>query len=216
MASCKSRISTGGTGRSRPRRAALHLRHHRPSERRDAHTRKFSAQHRELCPGARRARRRPRGGGAAAIPQFHVHRRLVVAVPSGCGIVLIKTLHPSKACSKKFARIAARFCRPCRRFTAQCWPCRSSANCRCACASAAARLCRWRYSTSSRAISVSVARGYGPTESSPVATVNPIYGENRPGSIGKPIPNVELSIRDESGGELRRARPAKFASTAAT
>ncbi|HLZ54177.1 MAG TPA: AMP-binding protein, partial [Verrucomicrobiae bacterium] len=44
--------------------------------------------------------------------------------------------------------------------------------------------------------------GYGPTESSPVATVNPIYGVNKPGSIGKPIPNVELSIRDEAGNEL--------------
>jgi len=44
--------------------------------------------------------------------------------------------------------------------------------------------------------------GYGPTESSPVATVNPIHGINKPGSIGKPIPNVELSIRDEAGREL--------------
>jgi len=44
--------------------------------------------------------------------------------------------------------------------------------------------------------------GYGPTESSPVATVNPIYGINKPGSIGKPIPNVELSIHDEAGQEL--------------
>ena len=44
--------------------------------------------------------------------------------------------------------------------------------------------------------------GYGPTESSPVATVNPIYGVNKPGSIGKPIPNVELSIRDEAGNAL--------------
>jgi acyl-CoA synthetase (AMP-forming)/AMP-acid ligase II len=35
-----------------------------------------------------------------------------------------------------------------------------------------------------------------------VATVNPIHGINKPGSIGKPIPNVELSIRDEAGQEL--------------
>src|SRR5208282_3496301 len=33
-------------------------------------------------------------------------------------------------------------------------------------------------------------------------TVNPIYGVNKPGSIGKPIPNVELSIRDDDGKEL--------------
>ena len=44
--------------------------------------------------------------------------------------------------------------------------------------------------------------GYGPTESSPVATVNPIRGTPKAGSVGVPIPGVELSIRDDSGGEL--------------
>ncbi|HEY1171837.1 MAG TPA: long-chain fatty acid--CoA ligase [Verrucomicrobiae bacterium] len=41
--------------------------------------------------------------------------------------------------------------------------------------------------------------GYGPTESSPVASVNPINGPQKPGSVGVAIPDVELSIRDESG-----------------
>lgn len=41
--------------------------------------------------------------------------------------------------------------------------------------------------------------GYGPTESSPVASVNPINGQNKPGSVGVAIPDVELSIRDEEG-----------------
>jgi len=44
--------------------------------------------------------------------------------------------------------------------------------------------------------------GYGPTESSPVATVNPLHAKTRAGSVGLPIPNVELSIRDEEGKEL--------------
>lgn len=44
--------------------------------------------------------------------------------------------------------------------------------------------------------------GYGPTESSPVATVNPINGPQKPGSVGVPIPEVELSIRDEQGNAL--------------
>ena len=44
--------------------------------------------------------------------------------------------------------------------------------------------------------------GYGPTESSPVASVNPIFGTPKAGSVGVPIPNVELSIRDDDGNEL--------------
>jgi long-chain acyl-CoA synthetase len=44
--------------------------------------------------------------------------------------------------------------------------------------------------------------GYGPTETSPVATVNPVSGPWKAGSVGVPIPNVELTIRDEAGGEL--------------
>ncbi|NBV23882.1 MAG: long-chain fatty acid--CoA ligase [Proteobacteria bacterium] len=44
--------------------------------------------------------------------------------------------------------------------------------------------------------------GYGPTESSPVATVNPIFGTPKAGSVGLPIPGVELSIRDDNGNEL--------------
>jgi long-chain acyl-CoA synthetase len=47
-----------------------------------------------------------------------------------------------------------------------------------------------------------LVEGYGPTESSPVASVNPIHGLQKPGSVGVPIPGVELSIRDDDGAEL--------------
>jgi long-chain acyl-CoA synthetase len=47
-----------------------------------------------------------------------------------------------------------------------------------------------------------LVEGYGPTESSPVATVNPLRGTRKPGSVGVPIPNVELSIRNDDGGEF--------------
>lgn len=41
--------------------------------------------------------------------------------------------------------------------------------------------------------------GYGLTESSPVATANPLFGENRSGSIGLPFPATIVEIRETEG-----------------
>ncbi|MEX0899363.1 MAG: AMP-binding protein [Gammaproteobacteria bacterium] len=41
--------------------------------------------------------------------------------------------------------------------------------------------------------------GFGLTETSPVATVNPLDNTDYTGSIGLPLPSTELSIRDEDG-----------------
>lgn len=41
-----------------------------------------------------------------------------------------------------------------------------------------------------------VFEGYGLTESSPVATCNPLNGVNKPGSIGQPVPRTEIIIVD--------------------
>lgn len=49
---------------------------------------------------------------------------------------------------------------------------------------------------------VPLYEGYGPTECSPVVSVNPINGAARPGSVGLPLPGVEVSIRDEQGNDL--------------
>ena len=46
---------------------------------------------------------------------------------------------------------------------------------------------------------IPIIEGYGLSEASPVVTKNPFRGVRKPGSIGLPIPNVELSIQDESG-----------------
>ena len=54
------------------------------------------------------------------------------------------------------------------------------------------------------------------SEASPVVTKNP-FGFAKPGSIGLPIPNVELSIQDENGkilGEVNET--GEFVSGAAT
>jgi long-chain acyl-CoA synthetase len=41
-----------------------------------------------------------------------------------------------------------------------------------------------------------VVEGYGLTESSPVACINPVTGENKPGSIGLPLPGTIVEIID--------------------
>ena len=44
--------------------------------------------------------------------------------------------------------------------------------------------------------------GYGPTEASPVVSVNPVHGGEKIGSTGPAIPDVELRIADDRGGWL--------------
>ncbi|REG92856.1 AMP-binding protein [Algoriphagus antarcticus] len=47
-----------------------------------------------------------------------------------------------------------------------------------------------------------VAEGYGLTETSPVASCNPIDGTERNGTIGLPLPNTEMMVIDEEGNIL--------------
>jgi len=49
---------------------------------------------------------------------------------------------------------------------------------------------------------VKIYEGAGPTECSPVTSVNPIGGKRKIGSIGLPIPDVEMKIVDENDNEL--------------
>ncbi len=50
--------------------------------------------------------------------------------------------------------------------------------------------------------SVPIYEGDGPTECSPVTCVNPVGGIRKVGTVGLPIPNVEMKILDERGLEL--------------
>lgn len=51
---------------------------------------------------------------------------------------------------------------------------------------------------------VPIYEGYGPTECAPVLTVNPPGGMRKVGSVGPPIPRVELRIVDERGQPVSR------------
>ncbi len=53
-----------------------------------------------------------------------------------------------------------------------------------------------------RKFGVKVYEGDGPTECSPVTCVNPIGGLAKPGTVGLPVPGVEMKIVDEGGQEL--------------
>lgn len=47
-----------------------------------------------------------------------------------------------------------------------------------------------------------ILEAYGLTETSPAATINPMYLEEYNGSIGLPIPSTTISIRNEAGAEV--------------
>ncbi|MBM3901098.1 MAG: long-chain fatty acid--CoA ligase [Verrucomicrobia bacterium] len=49
---------------------------------------------------------------------------------------------------------------------------------------------------------VPLIEGYGLSEASPVVSVNPIQGPWIPGTIGIPIPDVEMTVQDDSGALL--------------
>ena len=46
---------------------------------------------------------------------------------------------------------------------------------------------------------IPLIEGYGLSEASPVVAKNPIHGVRKPGSIGLPIPHVEVSAQDDAG-----------------
>lgn len=56
---------------------------------------------------------------------------------------------------------------------------------------------RWSEATKSR-----VLEAYGLTETSPAATINPMYLKKYNGSIGLPLPSTEVSIRNEADQEV--------------
>jgi long-chain acyl-CoA synthetase len=49
---------------------------------------------------------------------------------------------------------------------------------------------------------IPLIEGYGLSEASPVVSKNPLVGARKAGSVGTPIPHVEMSIQDDAGREL--------------
>lgn len=55
-----------------------------------------------------------------------------------------------------------------------------------------------------KATGTNVIEGYGLTETSPVATCNPIDGTDRVGSIGLPLPDTEVILMDDADKEVTK------------
>ena len=49
---------------------------------------------------------------------------------------------------------------------------------------------------------IALIEGYGLSEASPVVSMNPINGARKAGSIGVPVPGVEVSVQDDEGRAL--------------
>ena len=57
---------------------------------------------------------------------------------------------------------------------------------------------------------VAVLEGNGPTEASPVAYVNPEHGPRKPGSVGLPLPGVEVRLVDTEDHDVPAGEPGEI------
>ncbi len=64
---------------------------------------------------------------------------------------------------------------------------------------------RWQDVTKTK-----IAEGYGLTETSPVATCNPIDGNDQVGTIGLPLPSTDIKIIDDDGHEVPLGHPGEL------
>jgi len=70
------------------------------------------------------------------------------------------------------------------------------------CVSGAASLPETTLYEFEKRFNIPLAEGYGLTEASPVVSVNPLKGVRKPGSVGLPIPGVEVSVIGEDSTKL--------------
>jgi len=137
------------------------------------------------------------------LPMFHSFMLCVgILLPllTGCSVVVVKSLHPLKNLLEElgfrrptilpgipqFFRALARSSVP------PDFPVRL-------CISGAAPLPVEVLREFNRKFPFPLLEGYGLSEASPVVSINPIHGPWREGSIGVPIPGVEVTIQDDDG-----------------
>ncbi len=60
-------------------------------------------------------------------------------------------------------------------------------------------------------IRLPLLEGYGLSETSPVVSVNPIFGEQKPGSVGLPVKGVKVKIFDDNQNEVQLGESGEIA-----
>ncbi len=143
---------------------------------------------------------------AVLLPLFHSYMLtvgLLLPLMVGGSIVLVKSLHPVRNVLQEIVERAASVLPAIPQFY------RSLANVPFhgpfpirMCISGAAPLPVQVLKDFEARFHIPLIEGYGLSEASPVVTKNPLDGTRKPGSIGLPIPEVEVSIQDESGNLL--------------
>jgi long-chain acyl-CoA synthetase len=148
------------------------------------------------------------------LPMFHSFMLTVcifTPLSMGAGIVLIKSVHPFRAALKEmilnratiFVGIPHIF-----QALAQAkipfwmhWVLKLRMA-----ISGAAPLPRETHIAFERKMSFPLLEGYGLSEAAPVVSFNPLHGVRKPGSVGLPIPDVEVKIFDDHDHEVPRGQ----------
>jgi long-chain acyl-CoA synthetase len=140
------------------------------------------------------------------LPMFHSYMLtvgLLLPLFVGGSIVLVKSLHPARAVIQEIFARAATVLPAIPQFY------RSMVNADIPgrlplrlCISGSAPLPLQVLKAFEDKFRIPLIEGYGLSEASPVVAKNPLDGSRKPGSIGLPIPNVEMSIQDETGRVL--------------
>ncbi len=140
------------------------------------------------------------------LPMFHSYMMTVgVILPLlvGGSLVLIRSLHPPKALLHEIlfrqATILPAVPSFFRTLTAAPLPEGMSLR---LCISGGAPLPVEILREFNRTMTIPLIEGYGLSEASPVVSFNPIRGPHKEGSIGLPVPDVEVSVQDDAGNLL--------------
>ena len=140
------------------------------------------------------------------LPMFHSFMLCVgimLPMTTGCSIVLIKSLHPVKNVIQEIIARQATILPAIPQFF------RALANAHAPpdvplrlCISGAAPLPVEILKEFTAKYPIPLIEGYGLSEASPVVSLNPIRGPWKAGSIGVPIPGVEVSVQNDTGAIL--------------